>query len=134
MVRLLPFTAGDELADQRAVFRRWLRRVFLSSLSVMQLQPPDTFLEQISSVKQYSWKIAGKGRRKEATAALSEFHGVTVSDFTLTKRKQLHREKREPPTLRVDFDFHSKDPEPYSPGDHLSVFPCNPAHKVEYLR
>ena len=102
--------------------------------NALSLRQVDTFLEQISSVKQYSWKIAGKGRRKEAAAALSEFHGVTVSDFTLTKRKQLHREKREPPTLRVDFDFHSKDPEPYSPGDHLSVFPCNPAHKVEYLR
>ena len=133
-VRMLPFTAGDELKDQKGSFNKWLRKVFLVSLSIMKLEPPKAFLERINSVKQYRWKVAAKDRTKDSNTALAEFFDTPVSDFTLTKRTHLHHEASEPATLKLDFSFPAATTAPYCPGDHLTVFPANPAAKVEFLK
>ena len=133
-VRMLPFTAGDELKDQKGSFNKWLRKVFLVSLSIMKLEPPKAFLERINSVKQYRWKVAAKDRSKDSNTALAEFFDTPVSDFTLTKRTHLHHEASEPATLKLDFSFPAATTAPYCPGDHLTVFPANPRAKVEFLK
>ena len=131
--RLLPLGTGNELKDQKGSFNKWLKKVFLISLKIMQVEAPQSYLEKISALKQYKWRISGKERNRDVNSALTEYKNATVRDFRLIKRSHLHHEKEESPTIQVDFDYQSEDVS-YEPGDHLTIFPRNEKRKVEYLR
>ena len=131
--RMLPLETGDELKDQRGSFNKWLRKMFMASLKAMEVEAPKSYLEKMTAVKQHKWKMSVKGKEKSVTEALSEHSGTKVHNFTITKRSQLHPEKDEPPTIKVDFEF-SSDEVSYDPGDHLTIFPRNDKDKVEFLK
>jgi len=131
---MIPYTTGDELKDQKGSFNKWLRKAFLTSLKIMNQEPPKAYLERIQAVKQYRWRSSPKGKVKTASTALSEFYDVAVNDFKMTKRSNLHKEAEEPPTLKIDFHYDEKSDITYAPGDHLSIYPCNDRAKVEYLK
>ena len=131
--RMLPLGTGDELRDQRGSFNKWLRKLFLVSLKVMGVEAPKSFLEKMTAVKQHKWRMSVKDRRKTVSEALSEHSGTPVHDFTIIKRSQLHPEKEEPATIKVDFEYSSNDVS-YDPGDHLTIFPRNDKEKVEFLK
>ena len=131
--RLLPLGTGNELKDQKGSFNKWLKKVFLISLKIMQVEAPQSYLEKISALKQYKWRISGKERNRDVNSALTEYKNATVRDFRLIKRSHLHHEKEESPTIQVDFDYQSEDVS-YEPGDHLTIFPRNEKRKVEFLR
>ena len=44
---ILPFTTGDELKDQQGSFNKWLKKVFMTSLKIMDIEPPRSYKEQI---------------------------------------------------------------------------------------
>eukprot|EP00090_Calanus_glacialis_P008219 TRINITY_DN16532_c0_g1_i1.p1 TRINITY_DN16532_c0_g1~~TRINITY_DN16532_c0_g1_i1.p1 ORF type:complete len:631 (-),score=117.19 TRINITY_DN16532_c0_g1_i1:122-1768(-) len=131
--RVLPFEAGDELKDQRGSFNKWLKKLFTSSLKVLEVQAPPSYLQTLSAEKHYKWAMSNKKQSRSLNECLSEFHGKVAQDFTLTKRLHLHNETEEPKTLHVDFTFDNSEVS-YDPGDHLSIFPRNETHKVEYLK
>ena len=56
---MVPFTAGDELKDQKGSFKKWLRKAFIASLNIMQLEAPKAFLERINAIKQYRCVLIG---------------------------------------------------------------------------
>ena len=132
--RMVPFTAGDELKDQKGSFKKWLRKTFIASLNIMKLEAPKAFLERINSIKQFRWKLAGKDKSKNSSEALSQFYDIPVNNFVLTKRTNLHNESKEPGTLKLDFTGENEDDLSYDPGDHLSIFPKNDVKKVEFLK
>ena len=129
---MVPFTTGDELKDQKASFNKWLRKAFLASLKIMNLEPPKAYLERINAVKQYRWKVAPKDTKKHSSQALADFYSAPVSNFKLNKRANLHKEADEPATLKLD--FATEHGVTYAPGDHLSIFPCNSREKVDLLK
>jgi len=131
--RMLPLSTGDELKDQRGSFNKWLRKLFLVSLKVMEVEAPKSYLEKMTAVKQHKWRLSVKDRKRDVNDALSDLSGFPVHDFTITKRSQLHPEKDEPATIKVDFEFSSDDVS-YDPGDHLTIYPMNDKEKVEFLK
>ena len=70
--RLLPLGTGNELKDQKGSFNKWLKKVFLISLKIMQVEAPQSYLEKISALKQYKWRISGKERNRDVNSALTE--------------------------------------------------------------
>ena len=146
---MVPFTAGDELKDQKGSFKKWLRKAFIASLNIMKLEAPKVksvfhlifqnsflkaFLERINAIKQYRWKLAAKDKTKTSDGALSQFYEIPVTKFVLNKRSNLHKETDEPATLKLDFTDDAGDDLSYDPGDHLSIFPRNDHNKVEFLK
>ena len=131
--RLLPLGTGNELQDQKGSFGKWLRKVFFISLKTMQVEPPKAYLEKISAVKQYKWRVSEKDRTKDINLALAEYKNTRVRNFRIIKRSHLHHEKNEAPTIQVDFDYQSEDIS-YEPGDHLTIFPRSEQGKVDHLK
>ena len=131
--RVLPFEAGDELKDQRGSFKKWLKKLFITSLKVLEVDAPLSYLQSLSAKKSYKWKRTNTKQSQTLNETLSKFHGQIVQDFTLRKRSHLHNESKEPKTLQADFTFDNSEVS-YEPGDHLSIFPRNEDIKVEYIK
>ena len=131
--RMMARGEGDETKDQRGMFLKWLKNVFLQSLKTMKVEVPKAYQQQISAVRQFKWRISDKDESKTLNSALSEYKSTNVRDFRMIKRSHLHLEEDEAATIQVDFDYKSEDVS-YEPGDHLTIFPRNEKRKVEYLR
>ena len=139
--QILPFTTGDELKDQQGSFRKWLKRVFFESLTILGLESPSSVHEKLQRSRNYKWKLAAKHKTKNSQSALTEFFAQPVKSYTIVKKTNLHMDLKEPSTLKIDLQC-KKEPDQckketeddYEPGDHLCIFPCNSKANVEYLK
>eukprot|EP00092_Neocalanus_flemingeri_P047947 GFUD01054533.1.p1 GENE.GFUD01054533.1~~GFUD01054533.1.p1 ORF type:complete len:629 (+),score=148.80 GFUD01054533.1:244-1887(+) len=131
--RILPFGAGDALKDQKGSFKKWLKKMYNSSLKVMEVEAPVSYLDNASGKKRYKWTMSNKNQTKSLNDSLSESHGKEIQEFTLTKKAQLYNEPKEPKTVRVDFKYDNSEIS-YEPGYQLSIFPRNPDKTVDYLK
>jgi len=131
---ILPFTTGDELKDQQGSFNKWLKKVFMTSLKIMDIEPPRSYKEHSNVVKPFKWKLANKNKIKSRKNALSEFHDQNVVEYTMAKRTNLISDPKEPATLKIELNLLEKSGKSYEVGDHLCILPQNLKENVDYLK
>ena len=54
---MVPFSTGDELKNQKGSFDKWLKKIFVESIKIMDLELPKAFLECMNAIRKYRWKI-----------------------------------------------------------------------------
>jgi len=140
---LVPYTRGDEMADELGTFRGWLRAVVEALVSGQLIMPKEAVaaLSQLApsaTKSKLRWRAVDvdKSLLKDARhplAASSLCIGVVKENIEALAAPTFAHSTR---LLKIDFSRAARQSAvkmTYAPGDHVKVYPESPAHVVDLV-
>ncbi|XP_015923337.1 nitric oxide synthase, inducible-like [Parasteatoda tepidariorum] len=132
--RLMPVEMGDELGGQEHVFKEWLPKAYKASCEDFGIPIDEEMM--LESINSSTWK-PGQFRmipiknKVNVLSGLSQIHTKQVFTAKMLTKMNLQSESSDRKTLLIKLDVQNNSILAYEPGDHIAIFPTNPASVVD---
>ena len=141
VLELVPYTRGDEMADELGAFRGWLRAVVEALVSGQFITPRGAVaaLSQLPAKSKLRWRAVDVDKSllkdtRQPRPAPSLCIGVVRENTELLQAPTVAHSTR---LIKVDFSRamlrQSAMKTAYAPGDHVKVYAESPAHVVDVV-
>ncbi|XP_063060626.1 nitric oxide synthase 2b, inducible [Engraulis encrasicolus] len=129
---LLPVGEGDELNGQEDSFRAWAQQALQEACKEFRIQGQLSVLEGPSDTwDPHRYRVQHDNNQLDRVRALSEIHSKAVIPMKLKRKENLQSAWSSRSTILVELEQESgAGPLEFVPGDHVGVFPGNPAELV----
>ncbi|GIX99686.1 nitric oxide synthase, inducible [Caerostris extrusa] len=133
--RVMAVELSDELGGQEHTFNKWLPSIYKSSCKDFNIELGDDLvlpMMDFNTWKSGHFRLAeSKTKQKDLLTELSNLHSKKVFPATVTSRENLKAPEAENQTILARLSAKNSALSTYEPGDHVAVFPSNPAAVVD---
>ncbi|XP_048121138.1 nitric oxide synthase 2b, inducible [Alosa alosa] len=129
---LLPVGEGDELNAQEESFTAWAQAAFQEACKEFKIHGQLSVLKPPSDIwEHHRYRVQNENCPLDRMRALSETHSKALISMKLKRKVHLQSTRSSRSTILVELEKDSgAEPLRYAPGDHVGVFPGNPAELV----